>query len=172
MEKNSETQFKRKPRFEKEKDEFDSHLLDLRRTARVTAGGKRFHFRSVIVVGDKKGKVGVGIAKGLDVSQSIQKATREAKKSLIEVKTIEGTIPHEVEAKYKSAKVLLRPQKKGRGLVAGGTVRIVCSLAGIQDISSKVIGKTGNKRNNALATIKALGKLKLREKRVEKNADA
>jgi len=140
----------------KKKEEFESQLLDLRRTARITAGGRRFHFRSVMVIGDRKGRVGVGVAKGLDVSQSIQKATRAAKKNLINVHTVDGTIPHQVEAKFKAAKIMLKPQKKGRGLVAGGTVRIVCLLAGIENISSKILGRTGNKLSNARATIKAL----------------
>ena len=142
-----------------QKDEFESELLDLRRTARVTAGGRRFHFRSVMIVGDKKGKVGVGVAKGLDVSQSIKKATRMAKRNIINVNIVNETIPHQVDAKYKAAKVLLKPQKKGRGLVAGGTVRTVCSLAGIHNISAKILRRTGNKLNNAMATIEALKKL-------------
>jgi len=154
---------KERPSFTKAtegKEEFESKLLDLRRTARVTAGGRRFHFRAVMVVGDRKGRVGVGVAKGLDVAQGIKKATRVAKSNLIDVNIVKETIPHEVIAKFKAARVLLKPQKKGRGLVAGGTVRIVCSLAGIKDISAKILGRTGNKLNNARATIKALEMLK------------
>lgn len=146
-------------RFEK-KDEFDSKLLDLARVVRVAAGGRRFRFRAVVVVGDKQGKVGVGVAKGLDVAQAVEKATRLAKKNLVNVPIVEETIPHEVEAKFGPARVLLRPQRTGRGLVAGGTVRIICQLAGIKNISSKVLGRTGNKLNNAKATIEAFQKLK------------
>ncbi len=142
------------------KDEFDSKLLDLARVVRVAAGGRRFRFRAVVIIGDRKGKVGVGVAKGLDVAQAVEKATRLAKKNLIEIPIIKDTIPHEVEAKFGPARILLRPQRKGRGLVAGGTVRIICQLAGIKDISSKVLGRTGNKLNNAKATILALSKLK------------
>lgn len=138
------------------KDDFDSKLLDLRRVTRVTAGGKQLRFRAVIVVGDKKGKIGLGVSKGLDVSQAIEKATKMAKKKLVTVSIVEGTIPHEVQAKLGPSVVLLKPQKKGKGLVAGGTVRVLCSLAGIQDISSKIISRTSNKLNNARATIKAL----------------
>lgn len=145
---------------EKPKDEFESKLLDLARVTRVSAGGKRFRFRAVMVIGNKKGKVGVGIAKGLDVAQSMGKATRMAKKHLIEVPIIKDTIPHEVYAKFSSARVLLKPKTKGRGLVAGGTVRVICALAGIKNISSKVLGRTRNKLNNAKATIVALKKLK------------
>jgi small subunit ribosomal protein S5 len=140
----------------KKEDEFDSKLLDLARVTRVTGGGKKLSFRATVVVGDKKGRVGVGISKGLDVSQSIQKATRAAKRNLIKVPIISGTIPHEVTAKFGAAKILLRPQRKGRGLVAGGTVRAICDLVGIKDISSKVLSKTKNKINNARATIVAL----------------
>ena len=142
------------------KDEFESKLLDLARVTRVTAGGKRLSFRAVVVVGNKKDKIGVGVAKGKDVAIAIEKATRLAKKNLIKVPIFEETIPHEVEAKYTSARVLLRPQAKGRGLVAGGAVRTICNLIGIKNISSKLLSKSRNKLNIAMATIKALKKLK------------
>ena len=145
---------------EKPKDEFESSLLDLARISHTRAGGRKMRFRAVIVSGDKKGRVGLGIAKGSDVPLAIEKATRLSKRYLIEVPIIEGSIPHEVEAKVGAARVLLRPQRKGRGLVAGGTVRIVCNLVGIKDISSKILSRTGNKINNARATIEALKKLK------------
>lgn len=147
------------------KEEFESKLLDLARVTRVTAGGKHFRFRVVMVVGDRKGLVGAGVAKGRDVAQAIEKATRLAKKNLIEVPIIDGTILHRVSAKYGAAKVLLKPQRRGRGLVAGGTVRIICDLAGIENISSKILGATSNKINNARATIKALKKLKITSKK-------
>lgn len=142
------------------KDEFESKLLDLARVVHVRAGGKQLRFRAVIVSGNKNGKVGVGVATGLDVAQAIEKATRLSKKYFIEIPILEDTIPHEVYAKFGSAKVLLRPQRKGRGLVAGGTVRVICALAGIKNISSKILGRTGNKLNNAQATIEALKKIK------------
>lgn len=150
-------------RQEKPKDEFDSKLLDLSRVTRVSAGGKQMRFRAVIVVGNGKGKIGVGASKGLDVPQSIEKATKLAKKNVMIVPIVNGSIPHEVESKYGPAKILLKPQIKGKGLVAGGTVRILCTLAGIQNISSKVIGKTSNKLNNAMATIEAFKMLKVRK---------
>jgi len=142
------------------KDEFESKLLDLARVTKVTGGGKTMRFRAVIVAGNKMGKVGVGVAKGLDVSQAIEKATRVAKKNLKEIPMYEGTIPFEVEAKFGPSRVILKPQKKGKGLAAGGTVRIICSLLGIQDISSKTLTRTRNKLNNARATMMALSKLK------------
>ncbi len=144
----------------RKKDDFDSKLLDLARVTRVTGGGKRLSFRAVVIVGNKKGKVGVGVAKGLDVAQAVEKATRTAKKSLIEVPIKEETIPHEVFAKFGASQIIIKPQRKGRGLVAGGVVRVICSLAGIKNISSKVLSRTSNKLNNAQATIKALEKLR------------
>ena len=144
----------------KKKDEFESKLLDLARVAHTRAGGKKLRFRAIIVAGDKSGKVGVGVASGLDVARAIEKATFQAKKNLIEIPIVENTIPHEVTAKFGPARILLRPQRKGRGLVAGGTVRIICQLAGIKNISSKILSRTGNKLNNARATIEALKKIK------------
>jgi len=148
------------PSQNKRTSEFESKLLDLARVTRVTAGGKRLRFRAVMVVGDKAGRVGIGVAKGKDVAQAIEKAIRAAKKNLIFIPLVKGTIAHAVEAKYNAAKVILKPQKEGRGLVAGGTVRIICNLAGIKNISSKILGRTRNKLNNARATILALQKLK------------
>lgn len=149
-----------KNREDKPRDEFESKLLDLARVAHTRAGGKKLRFRAVIVTGNKQGKVGVGVATGLDVAQAVEKATRLSRRDLINVLIVGDTIPHTVNAKYGSAEVLLRPQRKGRGLVAGGTVRIICQLSGIKNISSKMLGKTGNKLNNAKATIIALKKLK------------
>lgn len=142
--------------------EYESKLLDLARVTRVAAGGKHLRFRAVVIIGNKSGKVGLGVDKGVDVAQAVEKATRLAKKNLIEVLIVEETIPYDVYAKFGAAKVLLRPQVRGRGLVAGGTVRIICQLAGIKNISSKVLGRTGNKLNNAKATIKALQMLKVK----------
>lgn len=153
-----------KQRLEK-RDEFESKVLDLARVTRVSAGGRRFRFRAVVVVGNKAGKVGLGVTKGADVAQAVEKATRLAKKNLIEVPIVQDTIPHEVLAKFGPAKVLLKPKGKGRGFTAGGTVRIICSLAGIKNISSKILGRSGNKLNNAMATLSALQKLKSEAKK-------
>jgi len=142
-----------------EKKKFESQLLDLARVVRVTGGGKRLRFRAVMVIGDKNGSVGIGIAKGKDVSQAIEKATKVAQKKIIAVPILEGTISHQTEAKFGPAKVLLKPQRKGRGLVAGGVVRIICNLVGIKNISSKLLSKSRNKYNIAQATIEALKKL-------------
>ncbi|OGZ26671.1 MAG: 30S ribosomal protein S5 [Candidatus Nealsonbacteria bacterium RIFOXYB1_FULL_40_15] len=155
---------KNTPKFERrsfvKKDEFESKLLDLARVTRVTKGGKRLKFRASVVVGDKKGKVGFGVSKGIDVAQALDKATRVAKKNMITVPMKNDTIPFPVEAKFGAARIMMKPQVQGRGLVAGGTVRAICSLAGIKNISSKKLGKTSNKINNAKAVMKALKCLK------------
>lgn len=148
------------PRFEK-KDDFKDKVLDLRRVTRVVAGGKRFRFRATVVVGDEKGKIGVGVAKGLDVQSTVQKARQEGKKNLVSLALKDGrTIAHEVIAKYSAAKVVIKPAKTGAGLKAGGAPRVVLALAGIKDASAKCLGRTPNKLTNALATIEALRALK------------
>ena len=141
-------------------DGFETKMLDLARVTRVTGGGKRMSFRAVVVAGDKKGKIGIGIDKGKDVSQAIEKATSRAKKNLISIVIVDGTIPHQVSAKVGPARILLKPQRKGRGLVAGGAVRTICDLAGIKNVSSKILSGSKNKLNNARVTIEALRQLK------------
>lgn len=147
---------------ELKKDEFQDKVLDLRRVTRVTKGGKRFRFRATVVVGDERGRVGVGVAKGLDVAQAVQKGRVAAKKNVITVPIARRTIPHEVEAKFSAARVRLKPAKEGHGLVAGGAVRVVLSLAGVKDATAKCLGRTPNKLTNALATIEALKQLKVK----------
>lgn len=143
----------------REKPEFEQKLLDLARVTRVVKGGRRFRFRATLVIGNRKGQVGVGVAKGSDVSDAIQKAYNDAKKSMITVKLSANTIPHDVQMKKGSAKILLKPAAEGRGVIAGGAVRAVVDLAGIRDIVSKSLG-TSNKLNVARATIEALRSLK------------
>lgn len=140
--------------------EYDQRLIDVARVVRVMAGGRRFRFRVTVVIGNKKGKVGVGVAKGQDVSLAVEKAVADAKKNMIIVPILRGTIAHEIQAKYSTALVLLKPGAAGRGIVAGGAVRVVCELAGIENVVGKIIGRTRNKLNNARATIKALQQLK------------
>ena len=149
-----ETRRQMRPR---ERSEFDQRTLDIRRVARVVKGGRRFSFRATIVMGNKNGKVGVGVGKGADVALAIDKATHSAKKNMIFVeKTKTGSIPYDVKAKFGSAIVLLRPAREGRGLIAGGPVRMVASLAGIQNLTAKILSRSPNKLNNARATIEAL----------------
>ncbi|MCX6730134.1 MAG: 30S ribosomal protein S5 [Candidatus Portnoybacteria bacterium] len=143
-----------------EKPEFEQKLLDIRRTARMVAGGRRFNFRALVVIGNKKGKVGVGVAKGADVTIAVEKAVNQAKKVLIEVPITENkSISQMIEAKFGAARVMLKPAQKGRGIIAGGAVRVICNLSGIENVVSKIIGRTTNKLNNAQATIEALKKL-------------
>ncbi len=132
----------------------------MRRVTRVTAGGKRFRFRATVIIGDGKGRVGAGIAKGLDVQQAVAKARVAAKRNVITVPLDGRTIPHETWAKFSAAQVRLKPAKMGHGLVAGGAVRVVLSMAGVKDITAKCLGRTPNKLTNALATIEALKKIK------------
>jgi len=143
------------------KDNFEEQVLDIRRVTRVTAGGKRFRFRATIVLGNGRGKVGVGVAKASDTQAAIEKARNKAKRNLIEVKLKNHTIPHQVEAKFSAARVLLKPAVPGHGLMAGGPARIVLGLAGVQDATAKFIGPTKNKLTNALATIEALKRIKI-----------
>lgn len=142
-------------------EEFESQLLELRRTARVTAGGKHLRFRAAMVVGNRQGKVGFGVAKGKDVQEAVERSTARAKKNLIAVPIRDETIPFDTEIKYSSAKIILRPQRKGRGIVAGGAIRTICELAGISNITGKLISKTRNKINIARAAIEALKSLKV-----------
>jgi len=151
--------FKKKPfkkkRREREKREYDQKVIDIARVTRVVKGGKRFSFRTVVVIGNKKGKVGVGVSKGKDMKISTEKSYADAKKNMIELSFSGNTIPYEVYQKLGSAKVLLKPARKGNGIVAGGAVRTVVSLAGISDISGKMLGSK-SKLNNARATIMLL----------------
>lgn len=142
----------------REKPEFEQRLLDLRRVTRVVKGGRRFRFRATVVIGDRRGRVGVGVSKGSDVTDAISKAYASAKKSIVTVPIVDGTIPHDISVKLGSAKVLLKPAAQGRGLISGGAVRSIVDLAGIHDITTKSLG-TANKLNVARATLIALGKL-------------
>lgn len=142
------------------KDNWSERVLEIRRVTRVVAGGKRFRFRATVIIGDEKGQVGVGVAKGLDVAQAIEKARTNAKKDLVKINLINGTIAHEVEAKFSAAHVRLKPASEGRGLRAGGAVRAILTLGGVKNITAKALGNTSNKLTNALATLKALRDLK------------
>lgn len=138
------------------KPEFDHQIVNIRRVARVMAGGRRFSFSVVVVIGDKKGRVGVGIGKAGDTALAIEKAINDAKKHLIKLKlTKHNSLPHELESKYNSARIIIKPAP-GKGLVAGSAVRTVFELAGIRDVNAKVISRSKNKLNIARATIKAL----------------
>ena len=149
------------------KDEFDQRILDIARVTRVMAGGKRMRFRACVAVGDKKGKVGIGLGKGADVSIAVSKAVDSAKKNMINVQIINKTIAHEVRCKFGAAKLLFKPARLGRGVIAGGIVRVILELTGIHNVTSKILG-TSNKVSNAKCTIEALKKLKKVEKKEKK----
>lgn len=150
------------PKFKTE-EEFEQRLIEVARVTRVMAGGKRMRFRATLAIGDRKGRVGIGTAKGADVTLAIQKAFNQAKKNLIKVPMEKGSIPHQVDVKYGAAKIIIKPAHPGAGVKAGGAVRALLELAGIQDVTGKVLG-SNNKINNIRATMEALSKLRPRKK--------
>ena len=139
-------------------DEFIEKIAQINRVAKKTKGGNRISFSVLVVVGDRKGKVGVGLGKALDVSGAIKKALSRAKKTMITVPMKGTTIPHEIRIKKGAAKILLKPAPAGTGIIAGGAVRMVVEAAGIRDIVSKILG-SNNKASNVYATMEALKKL-------------
>ncbi len=145
----------RGPQMPQEEKQFDERTLHVDRVARVVKGGRRFRFRALVVVGDRKSKVGIGISKGADVTAAVTKATEVAKKHMISVHLYKGTMPHEVTAKVGGAVILLKPASAGTGLIAGGVVRTILEVAGVSNVLSKSLGST-NKANTAYATIAAL----------------
>lgn len=148
---------KREPR---ERSEFDQRTIQLRRVARVIAGGRRFSFSATVVLGDRKGRVGIGLGKAGDTALSIEKAVRDAKKNMVTIATTKSmSIPHDVEAKFSSGVVSIKPAPH-RGIVAGSSTKTVLELAGVTDVTAKIISPTKNKLNIARATVKALASLK------------
>jgi small subunit ribosomal protein S5 len=146
----------RSDRTERPKPEFEQKMLEIRRVTRVVAGGRRFSFSVTLVAGDRNGRVGVGIGKATDTTLAINKAFSDAKRNMIKIKTTEtGSIPHEVTAKYNSARVMLMPNKS-RGVVVGSAMRNVVEFVGLSDITGRVISGSKNKLNIARATMKAL----------------
>lgn len=150
--------------YQKNQDGFEEQIVQVNRVSKKTKGGNKIGFSVLMVVGNKSGKVGVGLGKSGDVSSSIRKGVTLAKKHAIEVPIINGTIPFEFYIKLGAAKILLKPAPPGSGVIAGGAVRSVVSLAGIENISSKVLG-TDNQASNVYATIEALKRLAVRHQR-------
>ena len=154
-----------------ENSDLEQKLVDLARVTRVMAGGKRMRFRACVAIGDKKGRVSLGIAKGADVTIAVTKAVTNAKKKITIVPIVNGTIPHEIFWKTGAARIMLKPARRGRGVIAGGAIRILLRLAGIQNVTSKNLG-TSNKVNVAKCTIEALENLKKSDKpKSEKKAE-
>ncbi len=158
--KRKERRPRRGARPERVRPEFDQKIISIRRVTRVMAGGRRFSFSVAIVIGDRRGKVGVGIGKAGDTQAAIEKAIRDAKKHMITVSmNKEGHILHDVHTKYASSEVMIMPAP-GRGIVAGSSVRTVLEHAGVKDVTAKIFSRSKNKLNNARAAVEALKLLK------------
>ncbi len=150
---------KKKDRRSREPKEFEETTLSVDRVTRVVKGGRRLRFRAVVVTGNKKGKVGLGTGKASEVQSAVQKAAASAKRNMIRIPIVQGTIPHEIDFKHKAARIRLVPAREGTGVIAGGALRVVLEHAGIQNVLSKQYG-TSNKLVNAQAVIGALKRLK------------
>lgn len=148
----------RRPEIQQEEKQFDERTLHIDRVARVVKGGRRFRFRALVVVGDRRHKVGIGSAKGADVTAAVTKATEVAKKNFINVSLYKDTLPHEIEYKVSGAHILLKPASAGTGLIAGGVIRTILEVGGVKNALSKSLGSS-NKTNVAYATIAALDNL-------------
>ncbi len=135
--------------------QFEERVVNIDRVARVVKGGRRFRFRALVAVGDRKNKVGIGSAKGADVTTAVSKAVEVAKKNMVQLNLYKGTIPHETTAKVGGANILIKPAAPGTGLIAGGVVRTVLEVGGVHNALSKSLGSS-NKTNTAYATLAAL----------------
>jgi len=145
-----------------EQKQFEEVVINIDRVSRVVKGGRRFRFKALVVVGDRKSKVGVGVSKGGDVQAAIAKATDVAKKHMINIAVVNGTVPHDAEVRYSGAQVMLKPAAPGTGIIAGGVVRMIIGVTGIHNLLSKSLGST-NKVNIAYATVAALKSIVPRE---------
>lgn len=141
-----------------EEKQFDERVVYVNRVARVVKGGRRFRFQALVVVGDHKGRVGIGVSKGADVAVAVRKGTEVAKKNLVKIHMHRATLTHEAEGKIGGARILIMPAAPGTGLIAGGVVRIVLEVAGIENALSKSLGSS-NRINTAYATLDALSKM-------------
>ena len=148
------------------RDEFENEIIDIRRVSKTTKGGRNLRFRVTMVVGDRKGKVGVGVGSTREIPRAIQQAIRDAKKNMIQINADGETIPHEVVGKFKAGSVLLKPAYPGTGVIAGTTVGAICRLAGIRDVLTKSIGTT-NPLTLSRATLEGLGRLRSRREIAE-----
>ncbi len=143
------------PREPREKPEFEEHVLQVDRVARTVKGGKRMRFRALVIIGNHNGKIGMGVGKAAEVADAVEKAKTIAKKHLLEVPIVNETIPGPIDIRQGAAHLILKPAKPGTSVIAGGTIRVICNLAGIKNLVAKILG-TANKINNAQTTFKAL----------------
>jgi len=144
------------------RDEYENEIIDIRRVSKVTKGGRNLRFRVTIVVGDRKGQVGVGVGSTREIPRAIHQAIRDAKRNMVRINMDGGTIPHEIVGEFKAGEVLLKPAYPGTGVIAGTTVGAICRLAGIEDVLTKSLGTT-NPLTLSRATINGLGRLRNRE---------
>ncbi len=154
-------------RGDRQPKEFDQKVVEVKRVTRVVAGGKRMRFRALVVIGDRRGKVGIGLRKGVDVAEAVNKAVNAAKKVMVTVPLDKSTIPYRVDLKYGSSRIVLLPAAPGTGIIAGGALRSVLELAGVKNILSKMIGSS-NKVNNVKAVFEAFKVMKSKQQLKER----
>jgi small subunit ribosomal protein S5 len=152
---NSKQENRNRPREDKPRSEYEEHVLEVDRVSRTVKGGKRMRFRALVIIGNRAGKIGMGIGKATEVVDAVAKATTIAKKHILEVPIVNDTIPYPIEISNGAAHLILKPAKPGTSVIAGGTIRVICNLAGIKNLVAKILG-TANKINNAQTALKAL----------------